>query len=118
MKTNIQTILILAATIVASGCKTPAPQDVVKSSVAFDFVGANGTNTLRIEQPKDTTWDHLEATDASGRKLVIDGYRSSANAAAMAATEASEKSRAESTKAAFEALTKLGELAAKSQGVE
>lgn len=109
------TLLALAALLV--GCASPSR--VVRSHITISA----GTNSVTVEQPKDTVIKHMEYDPATG-KLVMTGYSSTANAAALAATEAQIQAQAQAGQAALgiaatavQAFNALAATYARSQGV-
>lgn len=118
MKANPIAILTLTAIVIALvGCASPSR--VVTSHIAI----AAGTNTITVEQPKDTVIKKLEFDPATGR-LTLEGYSSTANAAAIAATEAQIQAQAQTAQSgmaiagtALQAVNALAAAYAKSQGL-
>jgi len=119
MKTKTIALLTLTAIVIALvGCASPAR--VVTSHIAI----AAGTNTITVEQPKDTVIKKLEFDPATGR-LTLEGYSSTGNAAAIAATEAQIQAQAQAAQSgmaiagtALQALNALAAAYAKSQGMQ
>lgn len=74
----------LFVTLIVAGCRAPV-RDVVRSEVTIQM----GTNIVRIEQPKDTTVERLQWNG-----LVLEGYTSTANAAAISAAKAQAEAQA------------------------
>lgn len=118
MKTKPIAIVTSAAIVIALvGCASPAR--VVTSHIAI----AAGTNTITVEQPKDTVIKKLEFDPATGR-LTLERYSSTGNAAAIAATEAQIQAQAQAAQSgmaivgtALQAMNALAAAYAKSRGL-
>lgn len=118
MKTDPIALLTLTAIMIPLvGCASPAR--VVTSHISI----AAGTNTITVEQPKDTVIKKLEFDPATGR-LTLEGYSSTGNAAAIAATEAQIQAQAQAAQSgmaiagtALQAMNALAAAYAKSQGL-
>lgn len=84
-------ILLLAVT---SGCAVfkpaPRPAEVVTS----DFHWRNGTNEVAMSQPKDTQFDRFVAHFPDGASIELEGYKSTANAAAIEAIRSANEAQA------------------------
>jgi len=102
MKATSIAAILVAGVVMLAGCASP--RQVVNAKLR----GQIGTNTLfEIEQPKDTVFKDLEYRDPTGASLVIKGYSSTGNAAAIAATEAQIQAQSAVSQGA---LSSLGEL--------
>ncbi len=83
-----------------AGCagKLTKPSEVTEAAFEYQM----GTNRLVLKQPKDVEFDALEARAADGSTVKLTGYKSSANAAAVAAVQAQAEAQKETVKAGFE----------------
>jgi hypothetical protein len=113
----IAVLAVIAIAAALIGCASPAR--VVTSHISI----AAGTNTITVEQPKDTVIKKLEFDPATGR-LTLEGYSSTGNAAAIAATEAQIQAQAQAAQSgmavagtALQAVNSLAAVYAKSQGL-
>ncbi len=79
----IATAVLLA---VVTGCASP--KEVTNARIR---VVAGTNEVLSIDQPKDTTISRAEYRRPDGSVIVIEGYQSTANAAAVAAVESMNK---------------------------
>jgi len=87
MKRTIASIIALAALI--TGCSTQQP--VAKSTTAeFAFT----TNGFSLNQPKDTKFKRLVLHFKDGSSVEVDGYESTANAAAISAIQSANDAQA------------------------
>ena len=102
MKATSVAIVIIA--LLTAGCSS------VKTVVTAEIKLQCGTNVVTVSQPKDTVIDRLEFDPKNGR-LVLFGYQSTVNAAAIEAAKAQADAQAEVWKAGFSTLQALGERA-------
>lgn len=104
--------LVFCALAFLTGCASP--KEVTTAVMKF----ASGTNELfTITQPKDTSFDRAEYTKPDGSRLVVENYRSTANAAAIEAVKAQANAQKEVTLRAMELVKEAGQQAAQSQGI-
>jgi len=97
--------LLAGASLVLVGCASPSK--VVNAKIQ----GRIGTNTVfEIEQPKDTVIRDLEYRSPEGASLVIKGYSSTGNAAAIAATEAQIQAQSTVATGALQSVNELVKL--------
>jgi len=95
---------VLAALVLAglapTGCagKMTKPSEVTESAFEYSI----GTNRLVLRQPKDVEFDILEAKSPDGSTLRLSGYKSTANAAAIAAVRAQAEAQKETARAGYE----------------
>lgn len=75
-----------------------------------------GTNSVTVSQPKDTIIERLEFDPTTGR-LVLYGYQSTANAAAVEAMRAQAEMQRQTMAQGIRMIESLAERAAQSQGV-
>lgn len=105
-------ILLPALVVSLAGCASP--KEVTTAVMRF----AAGTNEIfTITQPKDTSFDRAEYTKPDGSRLVVENYRSTANAAAVEAVKAQADAQKEVTLRAMELVKEAGQQAAQSQGI-
>lgn len=96
-------IALLIALGFTAGCTTP--RDVTNARIRI-MVGTN--EVLSIDQPKDTTIAKAEYRRPDGSVVVLEGYQSTANAAAVAAVEALNKAQAQVMLRAMELAKEAG----------
>lgn len=84
MKRAAAAIIIIALT----GCASP--KEVTTAKLRF-FAGTNEVFT--IDQPKDTTLTRAEYRKPDGTTLIIEGYQSTGNAAAIEAVKAQSQAQ-------------------------
>lgn len=77
---------LAALLVLFAGCASP--KEVTNARIR---VVAGTNEVLSIDQPKDTTIARAEYRRPDGSMIVIEGYQSTANAAAVAAVEAMNK---------------------------
>jgi len=105
-------IILPALVVLVAGCVSP--KEVTTAVMTF----AVGTNEVfTITQPKDTSFDRAEYTKPDGSRLVVENYRSTANAAAVEAVKAQADAQKEVTLRAMELVKEAGQQAAQSQGI-
>lgn len=75
-----------------------------------------GTNSVTVSQPKDTIIERLEFDPTTGR-LILYGYQSTANAAAVEAMRAQAEMQRQTMAQGIAMIQNLGAMAAQSQGV-
>ena len=80
-------IAITVLLAVVTGCASP--KEVTNARIR---VVAGTNEVLTIDRPKDTTIARAEYRRPDGSVIVIEGYQSTANAAAVAAVDAIESS--------------------------
>lgn len=107
MNTHAWPLVALSALILAVGCRSVTPQ-VVTGHVRIQA----GSNVVDISQPKDTRIAGLEFEPATGL-LVLKGYESTANAAAITAAESEAKARTDMMTAMMGMIQSMAVLAAK-----
>lgn len=105
-------ILLQSLVVLLAGCASP--KEVTTAVMKFTA----GTNEVfTITQPKDTSFDRAEYTKPDGSRLVVENYRSTANAAAVEAVKAQADAQKEVTLRAMELVKEAGQQAAQSQGI-
>jgi hypothetical protein len=102
--------IILIGLLIFVGCSSPSR--VTKAEIKIQC----GSNVVSVAQPKDTIIDRMEFDPKSG-KLVLYGYQSTANAAAIEASRAQSQMQADVTKYGLAVIQALAERAAESQGL-
>lgn len=107
MNTHAWPLVALAALILAVGCRSVTPQ-VVTGHVRIQ----SGSNVVDISQPKDTRIAGMEFDPSTGM-LVLKGYESTANAAAITAAESEAKARTDMMTAMMGMIQSMAVLAAK-----
>ena len=103
--------LCLAVSVSVSGCIS-SPKDIVTAEVEL----RHGTNIFRLRQPKDTTVKRVSIDPYSGR-VELEGYTSTANAAALEAQRAQAEMISAVMDRTVQTVDKLGVIAAKLSGV-
>lgn len=103
-------LLLCVAAAVVAGCRG------VERTVTAHVEIVSGTNRVTVRQPKDTTIDRLEYDPATGM-VVLRGYASSGNAAAIAAARAQAEAQAAAVGSMVRAFELGAAAAAKSQGI-
>lgn len=91
---------IIAVVFLFAGC---AAQQPVAKSTTSEFRWRNGTNGFSLEQPKDTKLKRLVAHFPDGSSLEMEGYESTANAAAISAIESANQAQAATTERGIDA---------------
>ena len=107
MNTHAWPLVALAALTLAVGCRSVTPQ-VVTGHVRIQA----GSNVVDISQPKDTRIQGLEFDPSTGL-LVLKGYESTANAAAITAAESEAKARTDMMTAMMGMIQSMAVMAAK-----
>ena len=110
LSTVTMAMLVAALVSLLTGCA--GVRRLVTARVEIE----SGTNVVRVVQPKDTTIERLEFNPAKGT-LVLQGYASSGNAAAIAAARAQSEAQAAMFGRLVEFTGQLSVLAARVYGV-
>lgn len=93
------------------GCVS-SPKDIVTAEIEI----RHGTNVFRLKQPKDTTLKKASIDPFSGR-VELEGYTSTANAAALEAQRAQAEMIGAVMDRTIQTADRLGAIAAKLSGV-
>ncbi len=101
---------LLVVAILGGGCASAGK--AVTANIRLQC----GTNSVTVSQPKDTIIDRMEFDPATGR-LILYGYQSTANAAAVEAMRAQAEMQRQTMAQGLAMIQNLGAMAAQSQGV-
>ena len=110
LSTVTMAMLVAALVSLLTGCAG------VRRLVTARVEIQSGTNVVRVIQPKDTTIERLEFNPSKGA-LVLQGYASAGNAAAIAAARAQSEAQAALFGRLIEFTGQLSVLAARAYGV-
>ncbi len=104
-------IIALIAIVAIAGCASP--KDVTTAKLRFSA----GTNEIfSIDQPKDTMFTRAEYRKPDGTTLIIEGYQSTGNAAAIEAVRSQAKAQADVSIRAMELIKDAAMKAAPAAG--
>lgn len=102
--------LLFVVAAILSGCASPA--EVATAVIKFQI----GTNQVSVSNPKDVSFESLTVNPSTG-EISVRKYRSSANEAAIAASQAQAEAQAQFGMHALDLLKEVSEKAGAASGV-
>lgn len=106
----MKALILLAGCLCLAGCIS-GPKDIVTAEIEI----RHGTNVFRLKQPKDTTLKRASIDPYSGR-VDLEGYTSTANAAALEAQRAQAEMIGAVMDRTVQTVDKLGAIAERLSG--
>jgi hypothetical protein len=106
----VKALIVMAGCLCLAGCIS-GPKDIVTAEIEI----RHGTNVFRLKQPKDTTLKRASIDPYSGR-VDLEGYTSTANAAALEAQRAQAEMIGAVMDRTVQTVDKLGAIAERLSG--